>query len=80
MIDDRRRISPQDILLRQAVRADAPVILWLEEAGMKKYATAIWGSWRPSATVEEIDVSNHQMVEIEGQTIGCIATTRLRNC
>lgn len=77
MIDERRPISPQDIQLRQAVRADAPLILWLEEVGMKEYATAIWGSWRPSATVEVIDVSNHQIVEIEGQAIGCIAITRL---
>jgi len=33
--------------LRPAVPGDEPYLHWLEEACMRNYAIALWGSWRP---------------------------------
>ncbi|MEL6609324.1 MAG: GNAT family N-acetyltransferase [Pseudomonadota bacterium] len=62
------------ITLRAATSADAQMILWLEEVAMKDYATALWGSWRPSDTAATLDVTIHEMVEVDGDVMGCIAT------
>jgi len=62
------------IRLRPATGDDAKLILWLEEAAMKDYATALWGDWQPSATAATLDVSSHEMVEAGNRIVGCIAT------
>lgn len=61
--------------LRPADKPDAPYILRLEELCMRDYAVALWGSWRPSATVETLDVAGHEMIEHAGRAVGCIAVT-----
>lgn len=62
--------------LRKATNEDGPLVLWLEEICMKDYAIALWGKWRQSATLEEINLTGHQIIEFDSQAIGCVATTR----
>ncbi|WP_420862485.1 GNAT family N-acetyltransferase [Algirhabdus cladophorae] len=73
MIDPRLSVGDAPFDLRRATAADGPFVLWLEEVSMKDYAIALWGSWRPSATLENVDLSNHQIVSLDGQAIGCVA-------
>ena len=47
------------------------MIRWLEEVSMKDHATALWGEWKPSST---LNVQSHQMIEHAGNTVGCLAT------
>ncbi len=42
---------------------------------MRGYAEALWGEWRPSATVATSDLSGHEIIEVEGKAAGCIAVT-----
>lgn len=62
------------IALRRAFKSDAEKILRLEEVCMKDYATAIWGSWTQADTVATLDVSTREMIEADGEILGCIAT------
>ena len=64
------------ISLRPALPTDAALLLALEEAGMRAKAEALWGHWRPSATVSTLDISGHEMVLSDGQAVGCVATVR----
>ena len=63
-----------DVTLRQATGDDAETILWLEEAAMKDYATALWGAWQQSDTAKTLNTSIHEMVVIGEGVVGCIAT------
>jgi ribosomal protein S18 acetylase RimI-like enzyme len=65
-ISDRTR-------LHQATRKDAPVILRLEEDGMRSYAEALWGKWVPSSTPELLLLEGHEMIEWNGEIVGCVA-------
>ncbi|AOH85701.1 hypothetical protein AWL63_18915 [Sphingomonas panacis] len=40
---------------------------------MRVYAEALWGCWRPSATIEAFDPANHYIIERDGVAVGCIA-------
>ncbi len=42
---------------------------------MRGYAEALWGCWRPSATIEAFDPANHYIIERDGVSVGCIAET-----
>lgn len=66
--------TSEPMTLRPATRADASMIVWLEEVAMKDYATRLWGVWRPSGTAEELDVSTHEMILSKGAVVGCLAT------
>lgn len=46
---------------------------------MKEYAIALWGEWLRSATLKTVDIAGHQIVELDSQAIGCVATTRYEN-
>ena len=59
--------------LRPAVRSDASFLLELEEACMRGYAEALWGGWRPTATVETLDIEGHEIIEQDGEAVGCVA-------
>jgi len=61
--------------LRPAKRSDAGYLLDLEEACMRAYAEALWGSWRPADTIETLDLSGHEIIELEGQPCGCVAVS-----
>jgi ribosomal protein S18 acetylase RimI-like enzyme len=61
--------------LRPAEKSDAGYILMLEEACMRAYAVALWGNWRPSATPETLDITDHEIIEDEAKAVGCIAVT-----
>lgn len=63
------------INLRSARRPDVGYLLELEETCMRGYAEALWGSWRPSDTVETLDLTGHEVIELDGQACGCIAVT-----
>ncbi|MEL6915216.1 MAG: GNAT family N-acetyltransferase [Pseudomonadota bacterium] len=58
--------------LRAAEDDDRTAILALEEAGIRAAAEALWGTWRPSATPEELDLTGHEMVVAGPQILGCI--------
>jgi GNAT superfamily N-acetyltransferase len=47
----------------------------LEEICMRGYAEALWGTWRPSATPETLDLAGHEIIEHNGSPAGCIAVT-----
>lgn len=68
-------LIPMHLSLRPATRADASYLLALEEACMRGYAEALWGHWRPSATVETLDASGHEIIERDGEKVGCVAVT-----
>ena len=74
MHDADRHLHAEVIRLRGAENTDAPFLLWLEEVCMKKYATALWGEWRPSATLESVDLTGHEIIEVADQAAGCVAT------
>ncbi|WP_179380940.1 GNAT family N-acetyltransferase [Jannaschia marina] len=40
---------------------------------MRDHAIAVWGRWRPSCTLDELDVSGHRIIEEAGTAIGCLA-------
>lgn len=42
---------------------------------MRVYAVALWGNWRPSATLETLKLDSHEMIEQAGKAVGCIAVT-----
>jgi len=79
MDNERNRTSEDDLYLRDAAPADGPFVLWLEEVCMKDYAVALWGEWLQSATWDKIDLTDHQIIELEGQAVGCIASTRFED-
>lgn len=61
--------------LRPAKRSDAIYLLELEEACMRAYAEALWGSWRPSDTEETLDLAGHEVIELEGHPCDCVAVS-----
>lgn len=63
------------VTLRPATRSDAHYLLELEGKCMRSYAEALWGSWRPSDTVETLDPAGHEIVELDGMPCGCIAVS-----
>ena len=63
------------IALRPAEISDAKYLLELEETSMRGYAEALWGNWRPSATVETLEIAGHEIIELNGRAVGCIAVT-----
>lgn len=62
---------PEDITLRAATLADTNQINWLEEVCMRALAEALWGTWQPSGT---LDLSSHEMIEHQGDVVGCMAS------
>ncbi len=42
---------------------------------MRAYAEALWGAWRPSATIETMDLAGHEVIEEDGAPSGCTAVT-----
>ena len=59
--------------LRPACPGDAGLVLRLEEEGMRAYAQALWGAWRPSATPENLSLDGHRIVVADGADVGCLA-------
>ena len=68
------------VRLKDARSSDGPFVLWLEEVSMKEHATALWGEWRPSSTLEALDLSNHQIIEYRGAKVGCVALKWSHDC
>lgn len=56
-----------------ATSSDAEYLLRLEETCMRNYAEALWGCWKPSATVEKFHAANHYLIQRDGIPVGCIA-------
>jgi len=59
---------------RPATRADAAFVVTLEEACMRGYAEALWGEWRPSATVAGFDPGGMRIILADGQDAGLLQT------
>lgn len=60
------------LVLRPAGTDDVAYLLAIEEACMRAYAEALWGTWRPR---EGLDPAGHEIVEEHGIDVGCVATT-----
>ncbi|MCV0397542.1 MAG: GNAT family N-acetyltransferase [Rhizobiaceae bacterium] len=60
--------------MRASGKGDARFLLHLEEQCVRGYAVALWGSWRPSSTVEAFDPAGHRVLMQGGVDIGCVAT------
>ncbi|MEP3881863.1 MAG: GNAT family N-acetyltransferase [Lentilitoribacter sp.] len=73
------KASNNGLRLREAADPDRRFVLWVEEVCMKEYAIALWGKWLRSTTVKTVDIAGHQIIELNSQAIGCVATTRFEN-
>ena len=80
MDDDWPWQLPEGLRVRRAAPADGPLVLWLEEVSMKKHATALWGSWRPAARLQDLDLTDHRIIEQGDEAIGCLAMRRTESC
>jgi GNAT superfamily N-acetyltransferase len=58
-----------------ATTGDKPFLLELEETCMRAYAEALWDAWKPSASIETLDVAGHEIIMIGGENAGCIAVS-----
>jgi ribosomal protein S18 acetylase RimI-like enzyme len=67
------------VTLRPANSTDAEYLLELEATCMRGYAEALWGNWRPSATLETFDTAGHEIIQVDGRAVGCIAVTLYPN-
>lgn len=65
------------LVLRPACSGDVAYLLALEEACMRAYAEALWGTWRPRAG---LDPAGHEIVVEGGIDVGCVATTLHADC
>lgn len=61
--------------LRAAVPGDEPYLHWLEEACMRDYAVALWGSWRPRPA-DALILDEHRLIVADGDDAGCVSVTR----
>ncbi|MDF8353151.1 GNAT family N-acetyltransferase [Ensifer adhaerens] len=61
--------------LRPAVPDDEPYLHWLEEACMRNYAIALWGSWRPRPA-DALILGEHRIVVSDREDVGCVSVTR----
>jgi len=61
--------------LRAAVPGDEPYLHWLEEACMRDYAVALWGSWRPRPA-DALILDEHRLIVADGEDAGCVSVTR----
>ena len=61
--------------LRPAISGDEPYLHWLEEACMRDYAVALWGSWRPRPA-DALILDEHRLIVADGEDAGCVSVTR----
>ncbi|MEI3850486.1 MULTISPECIES: GNAT family N-acetyltransferase [Ensifer] len=61
--------------LRLAIAGDEPYLHWLEEACMRDYAIALWGSWRPRPA-DALILDEHRIIVAEEEDVGCVSVTR----
>ncbi|MBB2713342.1 GNAT family N-acetyltransferase [Rhizobium sophoriradicis] len=40
---------------------------------MRGYAEELWGDWKQSNTAESLDVTGHEVIELNGKAVGCVA-------
>lgn len=60
--------------LRAAIPGDEPYLHWLEEACMRDYAVALWGSWRPRPA-DALILDEHRLIVADGEDAGCVSVT-----
>ncbi len=46
---------------------------------MRGHAQALWGEWRPSADVHTLDLTGHEIIEVSGNSVGCLAVEQARD-
>lgn len=61
--------------LRPAVPGDEPYLHWLEEACMRNYAIALWGSWQPRLT-DALILGEHRIIAVGHEDVGCVSVTQ----
>ncbi|MCT8160196.1 GNAT family N-acetyltransferase [Pseudoruegeria sp. SHC-113] len=70
----------QERRFRAAKPGDAAFILDLERTGMEAYAVALWGQWRPSATLETLSLAGHRILQAGARDVGCLALWEDPSC
>lgn len=60
---------------RPATEADRPFLAWLEEACMRDYDVALWGSWRPRPIAEQA-AAGCRIIVADEEEVGCATTTQ----
>lgn len=68
------------VTYRTAKDCDRPLILHLEEITMRAYAEALWGNWKPSSSVENLNCAGHFMIDLGKNSVGCYAIEEDGNC
>ena len=69
----------KEYVLRPAVQADYNFIWQLVVTTMREYVAAIWGwneDWQMGRFRGNFDIAKWQIVEVEGQDAGAVATSR----
>src|ERR1700709_32686 len=56
---------------RPAIEADKPFLVWLQEACMREYAVALWGSWSPELNVRK-SIDGCEITVDDGHDVGCV--------
>jgi ribosomal protein S18 acetylase RimI-like enzyme len=64
------------VTLRPASGEDADLVFRITEACMKDYAERTWGSWDEERTRQSFVPATHEIVQYQGQDIGCIERSR----
>lgn len=66
--------------LRPISEADFEFIYQVTKAAMQTYVEKTWGSWADDEqrvqTYGSIDLSTHQIIQINGEDVGCLAVER----
>ncbi|WP_208247710.1 GNAT family N-acetyltransferase (plasmid) [Rhizobium sp. T1470] len=60
---------------RPATEADKPFLVWLEEACMREYAVALWGSWPSGLSVRD-SIDCCQIIIDGGHDVGCVTVEK----
>jgi ribosomal protein S18 acetylase RimI-like enzyme len=80
MDKDENQIGNATITMRDATQSDGAFTLWLEQVCMQDYAIALWGQWRPSTTLDQIDLTGNQIILFNEHRVGCIAMKQKTDC
>ncbi|KQV32312.1 hypothetical protein ASC97_01575 [Rhizobium sp. Root1203] len=60
---------------RPAIETDKPFLVWLEEACMREYAVALWGSWSPHLNARN-SIDDCQIIANDGHDVGCVTVEK----
>jgi ribosomal protein S18 acetylase RimI-like enzyme len=68
----------RQIVLRPATLDDADFVYRLTEACMRRYAERQWGKWDEGRTRRSFQPVTHQIIQFEGNDVGCLEVIESR--